>query len=150
MSIDALVFCNCLETGSLNHTPLPQWQVFVHQDGCRECASANPEYQAAFGRWHETACNHDYGILRHCVLKPESVAGLLQASPRRFPVLLQRVLAAGHRQEDFLDLPAVAALSRELPALRSLAQQSPDAARLEQGLAALIASALQVCKPIVL
>lgn len=150
MSIDALVFCNCLEKGNLNRPPQPQWRVFVQQDGCRECASPDPEHQAAFGRWHETACAHDYGILQHCVLPPLSELAALESPPAHFPVLRQHLLTPGEPLASYLDLPVVTALSGELPGLRPLAAHFPAVGRLLEGLECLVDASLRVRKPIVI
>lgn len=157
MSIDALVFCDCLERGAVRRPPSADWQVFIHHDGCRECGSADPRSQAAFGLWHETACGHDYGILAHRRLaSPEALATMRNWLSERglsgqLPVLVGSILAACPGFDGYLPVADVRRLAEELGVLRSLEAEIPATfggilARLEE----LVMHALRVAKPLVI
>jgi len=146
MGIDALVFCDCLETGSLRKAPRPEWQVYVQADGCRDSASSEHHHQAAFGHWHETACVHDYGILMHRRLE---MAALLQPCLQTLHDLspvLRRILSLSGEEPKCLDVAEVKRLAVELQQWRSSAPA--DVLPLLDELDALAATALRVGKPL--
>ena len=155
MSIDALVFCDCLERGALRRPPRTEWQVYVQSDGCRECAAADHCAMGAFGLWHETACHHDYGILLHRTLaSAETMARFKEitvASGCRCPVLEGRVLAHQPGRDEALEPAAVDNLALELQALREAVGQWPaEIEGMVRALEDLVACARQVNKPLVL
>lgn len=154
MGVNALVFCDCLERGGVRRLPRPEWEVYVQSDGCRESAARDHGAQAAFGRWHETACPHDYGILIHRLLEPAHLTALLRArlgdALSSFPVLINRTLA-DNRGEDCLTPGEVKQLAAELQALRCLLTDSlpPAAETMVSALEELARTAIAVNKPLV-
>ncbi|RZU36894.1 hypothetical protein EV700_3107 [Fluviicoccus keumensis] len=153
MGIDALVFCDCLEKGCLRRPPRPEWQVYVQEDGCRECASTEPRLLAAFGNWHETACAHDYGILIHRRLDLPATSPFRQALADAGDRLglVRRLLCSGDHDSGCLDMPLVGRLAEELKWLRQSLPAHPaaEAGSLLQRLEELAATALAVSKPLV-
>lgn len=117
MNCDAWVFCDCYEQGRTRRPARPEWQVYVHEDGCRESRAAELPHLAAFGHWTETACDHDYGILLHRRLGvlADLLTQLASLDPRlpRLTALLSRLADApelkvsgeelGHLDEEIRD-----------------------------------------------
>jgi hypothetical protein len=158
MGLDACVYCDCYEQGTV-HTPPPQPElVYVDQCGqvsLREDApGANVE---AFDAWVRTACLHGHRthLLHHHLGNIALIGflhGLLIRTPQKFPILLAKVVYNGSHSGDHLAPSTVELLQPEMEALKSLHCDSPgneERVRIfERQLTELIQASLALRKPI--
>ena len=130
MGLDAIVHCNCFETGKLKEPPPYPELVSLTADGSLEFHSTDLETLLALDRWLDyRACRHQSGILLHHRIGNIATVGLLRAElarePAKFPVLLQQVLYNGWHAGDCLSLEDVVLVRNELNCLTTFACADP-------------------------
>jgi hypothetical protein len=157
MGLDAVVYCNCFETGRINSAPKPEWDTRVHPDGQRDVGeNMTLEQMMEFDDWSRTACEHPNGILVHHRLGNISAIGELRQALGRnadaFPIILSKVIYSGSHGGDHLEVFEVELLKRELEPLTELHTTDPDdepfLRHFEHQLRDLIDWALRTKKPI--
>jgi len=83
MGLDATVYCNCFETGTLKELP-PCPAVFVSDDGSLDCRSEDLNTLKAFDQWlWHRACNHQGGTFLHHRIGNIGQVGLLRGELQR-------------------------------------------------------------------
>lgn len=157
MGLDAVVYCDCFETGRLREPPPPGCNVEVAVDGSLECGSNDLEVQLAFDQWlMNRACAHENGVLvHHRIGNIALVAALreeLTRCPHAFPVILNAILYNGIHAGDFIDYPTLVVLRPEIEALANVhcAERHLEhfMREFESQMRALLECALLVRKPI--
>ena len=156
MSLDATVYCDCMERGLLRAEPLAEWSVYVDASGARFPASQRMEDAMAFDRWNVDACVHDNGVLLHHYLGNISWVGLIRATlsnhQERFSMILTRVVCDGVHCGDHLLADQLPQLTDEVEALSSVHPNKPAAEEcirdFEKKMRELLAAAKAVGKPI--
>src|SRR5262245_41867477 len=123
MGLDATVYCDCFETGTLKELP-PCPSVLVSDDGSLDCRSEDLNTLQAFDQWlWHRACSHPSGIFLHHRIGNLAQVGLLRNELRReaaaFPILLTKVLYSGTHAGDYLTLNDVSDVKVELELLGS-------------------------------
>lgn len=150
MNCDAWVFCDCFERGRTRRPARAEWQVYVHDDGCRESRAPELPHLTAFGHWTETACDHDYGILLHRRLGvlADLQAQLASCEPHvpRLKALLSRLSDVSELKVSGEELRSLGDELRDM--LTRLAGPTP-VANLLKALLELVAPALALDKPLV-
>src|SRR5438874_462618 len=108
MSLDAAVYCDCMERGRLRTLPHPDWRVYVDESGARFGRTDDLEVGLAFDRWDADACEHEDGTLLHHWLG--NIAGIslirdtLSQFPERFSLILSKVVYNGTHCGDYLSV----------------------------------------------
>ncbi|HEY3965846.1 MAG TPA: hypothetical protein VGM05_14905 [Planctomycetaceae bacterium] len=157
MGLDAVVYCDCLETGRLRELPPPGCEPIVSRDGSLNCRSNELNDQLAFDQWLQSrACEHENGVLLHHFLgNIATVAALrteLQRLPAQFPIMLTKVIYNGVHAGDCLDASQIAGLKSEILALSDFHGSTPDTDQLlrhfESQMVALVECAQRISKPI--
>ena len=157
MGLDAIVYCDCFERGTLKTPPRAEWQVYVDDDGSRATAATDLEVQMAFDRWsYSQACQHERGVmLHHRIGNISLVAGLRQVigqQPDKFPLILEKVLYSGSHTGDFLTFQEVEAIAAEVAMLSEVhpddEQEEQFLRGFESQLSALVACARRLKKPL--
>lgn len=121
MSLDARVYCDCLEKGRLKK-PLPtDITIKVDEDGC-PLVLKNGEYIYTNDPfWEEFACEHEHHRLVFHALGNIALVRLLRTELEReageFPILLGRVVCNGTHCGDWLNLEDIGTLKAELEKL---------------------------------
>jgi hypothetical protein len=157
MGLDAHVSCDCFERGKLRSPPPPGCHLSVYKDGSLLCGSDELEVELAFDRWrHSEACEHEDGYLVAHRLGNMALIGALRAElgqwPKRFPVILSRVIYNGIHGGDFIPADEVPSLIPEVKALSAVHCTKPDMEQFmrdfELQMIELVTAALQVKKPL--
>ena len=158
MGLDATVYCDCFEKGTLRASPPPDWQVYVDETGQRCSRSECLEISHEFDQWsqHE-ACEHEGGELVSHWLGNVALVGFLRCQcgrqADRFPIMLEKVIYSGSHCGDFIDAATVRRLAVEVDALSNLACEDPKEdvfiRDFENKMRELVLAALRVQKPIV-
>lgn len=157
MGLDAVVCCNCVETGRVKVPPDPAWKIIVEDDGSIECSSEKLEMQMAFDRWRmDEACEHEDCVLVHHYIGNATRVKLLRDYLQDFngtlPIILGEVLYNGTHCGDWLGIPTVENLQHELCTLANIqCSDKQDEARLryfENQMRELMHAALKEKKPI--
>ncbi len=157
MGLDAVVYCNCYETGRHKTPPPPGIDIEVSPDGSINCAHETVDSAIALDAWtHTQACDHeDCTFLHYFIGNIALVAFLretLQQKAEHFPTILTKVIYNGIHAGDYLTLEQVEAVRQELKHLPSVKcdngedQQYLDAFR--DQMTELVNCALQLRKPI--
>jgi hypothetical protein len=128
MGLDAVVYCNCVETGRLTvRHPYPEL-LYIDRGGSPEIRSEDEEKQDAHDRWLATSpCRHDQCILLHHYIGNIAlvehlrriVSQLLSDPEHQHLVIWKRVIHNGVHSGDWLDSEQVVALRCEIQRLRS-------------------------------
>jgi hypothetical protein len=157
MGLDAVVYCDCFETGRLREPAPPGCELAVAPDGSLFCGNDDLNVQLAFDQWlHSRACEHEDGVLLHHYLgNTATVAALrteLQRLSAQFAIILTKVIYNGVHAGDHLGTPEIAGLVSEIAVLSDLRGSTPDRDQLvrhfESQIAALVQCAQRVSKPI--
>jgi len=157
MGLDATVYCNCFETGTLKEPPPCLELVAIAPDGSLDCRSENPETLLAFDQWLlHRACEHANGILLHYHIGNLAQVSLLRSELEReadmFPVSLVKILYSGTHSGDCLSLDDVRNVQSELKLLDGRVCLSDInqayVAEYRQQMTELAEAALNVGKPI--
>jgi hypothetical protein len=129
MGLDAVVFCNCVETGKLKVPhPFPRL-LHVSTNGYPEIRSKDAAKIAAHKAWLERPpCKHEGMQLEGCSLGNaggvgviyEALSSAVRPSRIKIPILLNNVFYSGTHCGDFLTLAQVGKLDAELKQLRKL------------------------------
>jgi hypothetical protein len=158
MGLDAVVYCDCFESGRIREPPPVSLAIKVAEDGSLEWRDDDFLIDLALNYWlNERACHHAGGILvSHRignVALVEFLRGELSRSRDLFPVLLEKVLYSGTHCGDYLLTDEVLKLREELVELAdftcSEAEHQPYMEEFRQQMDELVESALSVGKPIV-
>lgn len=157
MGLDALVYCNCFETGRLKKMPPDLSLVYVCDDGSLDCNSEDLEMLLAFENWlQKRFCEHKEGLLVSHRIGNATHVSLLRAElendAKKFPILLEEVLYSGTHTGDYLTKKEVLKLKKELKALADFATLSNDSQafvdEFREQMGELADAALSVNKPI--
>lgn len=129
MGLDAVIFCNCVETKKLKVPhPFPRL-LYTLKNGRPEIRSKDASKIAAHDAWMELPpCKHEDMMVDGCSLGNAGGVGVIyealssaQKPPRtKFPILLNKVFYSGTHCGDFLTLAQVRKLDVELKQLRKL------------------------------
>ena len=157
MGLDAVVCCNCFETGRLRVPPDPEWAVRVEEDGHLETSSESIDLQMAFDRWRMSeACDHEDCVLLHHYIgncaRVDNLRASLHAISGTLQIILKKVLYSGTHCGDWLDIPIVQSLQFELETIVvthfSDARDEDRLRHFERQMRELAVTALSVAKPI--
>lgn len=157
MGLDAIVCCNCYETGNLKVAPDPSWGIIVEDDGHIEYSSNDIDMQIAFDKWRMyEACQHEDCILLHHyignIARIERLRASLIGSGKTLPIILNKIIYNATHCGDRLDIQTVQNLQSELNVLgdiHCIESQDEDRIRIfENQLRELVLAALEVTKPI--
>lgn len=133
MGLDAGVYCDCFERGRLKCPPPAGCSLSVDVSGMLLCGSDDLEVQIAFDDWLEhRACEHEHGwFIQHHLGNIGQIARLrhaLELAPKRFPLLLEKVIWSGSHCGDFVPAEEVHLLRPELRSLARFKCEDPDVA----------------------
>jgi len=156
MGLDAFVFCDCYEKGSLKRKPPDPDLVYVLPNGDLACRSEDSKVLKRFDRWRENACEHEAGLVAGDWLGNASLIGSirneLSRRSRDFPTLLKRVVYSGTHCGDHLTLKLIAKLQMELDRLKTLRSGNKELdrgiQRLRRQLQKLVHASLKIGKTI--
>lgn len=157
MGLDAVVYCDCFETGKLKEPPPYPTLVFVGPNGGLDCESDDSETLAEFDQWlMSRACEHKNGMLAGHYIGNAALVALLRVELERegekFPVLLGKVLYCGTHTGDYLSLDDIKDLKPELNRLDGFicsSEENPTYIKqFRQQMQELVEAALSVRKPI--
>ena len=161
MGLDAMVYCDCFERGSLRIPPPDPQLLAVGLDGAP--SPTLPEDLDAYFAWEAMRpCPHDRFVLLHHRLGNMGTVGWMRSSLKRiasdpeeeFPVFWGKVIYSGIHSGDWLGPPKVDALRVELDRLLPAPLSWPEDDRFffsefVTKLQGLVYAALWVNKPIV-
>ena len=129
MGLDAVVFCDCVETERLKIAhPFPNL-LFVETNGSPEIRSTNPGKTDKHDKWMELPpCKHKGMMISGFYLGSmtliervhNSLKSMLKPPLPKCPVLLRKVLYCGTHTGDYLTLVQVRMLAVELQQLKEL------------------------------
>lgn len=157
MALDAVVYCDCFETGLLREPPPPGCNIQVAADGRLNCQTDESEVEMAFDQWLASrACDHEDGVLVHHWIGNIGLVAVLREKlsemPVRFPIILNAVIYDGIHCGDFIEYPRLHLLKPEVEALTEIHCSEPGMENLvrafETQMRDLLDSALRVRKPI--
>jgi hypothetical protein len=159
MGLDARVYCDCYEKGTVRRPPPQPELVYVDSSGqlCLKWDDPRAD-QHGFHKSLKDACEHGpWGELVSCRLGNITLIaflrGLLSGAPECFPVLLTKVVHNGVHCGDFLDMDDVERLLPEMDWLRAVhcgdRMREGFVRAFERQMSELIAAARSVRKPIV-
>jgi len=160
MSLNAIVYCDCVERGRLT-IPHPRPDILsINDRGEPVVLSTNTEDIEAHDRWESLKpCKHERFWLIERWLGNVSLIDSLRTLLERYsgnpaneyPTLYSRVIYDGSHSGDFLPIDAVVQLNEEIHTLRRTKSPSTDSNQLTellQKLDELIKASLSVNKPI--
>jgi hypothetical protein len=161
MSLNAIVYCDCIEKGKMT-IPHPHPDLlFIDERGSPDISSANPQEVEAHDRWESLQpCQHEHFWLVERWLGNTSLIGSVRAlvkqyssdPAREYPVLWSKVIYNGSHSGDFLAGNAVLQLSDEVDRLSRMENPSTtDTTLLVEFLCkleALVRASMRVNKPI--
>lgn len=123
MSLNAIVYCDCIEKGRVT-IPHPRPDLlFIDETGSPDISSADPQDIEAHDRWESLRpCQHEHFRLVEHWLGNTSLIGSIRAfinqhssdPAREYPVLWSRVIYNGSHSGDFLTSDAVLELRDEV------------------------------------
>jgi hypothetical protein len=158
MGLDAVVYCNCYETGKLREPPPRPELVSVEPNGMLVCKDGGDDaLWFQLQNWiHSRACEHPDGeLIRERIGNIAQVALLraeLQRQAASFPLILGKVIYSGSHGGDFLDLHTVKEMRGEIAHLAGFhspnKKREPYLREFERQILELCEAALRVGKPI--
>lgn len=129
MSLNAVVYCDCIEKGQVT-IPHPRPDLlFIDEKGAPDISSTDPLEIEAHDRWESLRpCQHEHFWLIERWLGNVSLLGLIRAllkpyssdPARDYPVLWSKVIYDGSHSGDFLPSDAVEQLSEEIDRLNNM------------------------------
>jgi hypothetical protein len=129
MSLNAVVYCDCIEKGRVTKPhPRPDL-LFIDEKGAPDISSTDPLEIEAHDRWESLRpCQHEHFWLIEHWLGNVSLIGSIRAflqqyssdPAREYPVLWSKVIYDGSHTGDFLTIDAVRELSDEMDRLSSM------------------------------
>jgi hypothetical protein len=124
MGLDAVVYCNCFESGKLKEIPSYIDSIYVDSGGDLGCKNDNFETVLEFDQWLlYRACEHENGVLLHHYLgniaRVSNLRKDLSVNVERFPIILEKILYSGTHCGDFLRLETVKNLKKEIDYLEA-------------------------------
>ncbi len=160
MSLNAVVYCDCIEKGRLIIPyPLPGL-LFIDETGAPSISSMDPHEIAAHDRWESLRpCQHEHFWLVERWLGNTTLIGSIRAliketssdPAREYPILWSKVIYDGSHSGNFLTNDAVRQLSDEVDRLgrmKNLPIKDSPLVEFMHKLDDLIDSSLSVNKPI--
>jgi hypothetical protein len=160
MSLNAVVYCDCVERGRLT-IPHPRPDLLsIDEKGAPDISSTDPQDIEAHDRWESLRpCAHEHFWLIERWLGNVSLVGSIRAllkqssgdPAREYPVLWSKVIYDGSHSGDFLTSDAVQQLSDEVDRLTRMENHHADTAPLVEllrKLEDLVQASLSVKKPI--
>ena len=158
VGLDATVYCDCFEKGTIRMPPPQPELVYVELSGQVSLRWEEPQAdQRGFYDWLAGCCEHGpMGELVSHRLGNFALIGILREmlaeTPDRFPVLLTKVLYDGGHAGDYLVLDEVNNLAVEIDLLKNIHGRGKDGEnlirRFQQQISELVGAALSVRKPI--
>jgi hypothetical protein len=161
MSLNAVVYCDCIEKGrvTIPH-PCPDL-LFIDETGSPDISSADSRDIAAHDRWESLRpCQHEHFWLVERWLGNTSLIGSIRAlmkqyssdPAREYPVLWSKVIYDGSHSGDFLTSDDVVRLQDEVNLLSRTqglpTRDTPPLAEFLSKLRELVRASLSVKKPI--
>jgi len=135
MGLDAVVYCDCFEKGTIRRPPPQPDLVYVDGNGqvCLRWDAPGAD-QNAFFDWLHSACDHgpQCELVSHRLGNASRIGrlrSLLLHSPIEFPVLLTKVIYDGTHAGDRLNMGDVDRLSYEIGHLRTVHSQEESEER---------------------
>ena len=129
MSLNAVVYCDCIEKGRVT-IPHPRPDLlFIDEKGAPDISSTDPLEIEAHDRWESLRpCQHEHFWLIEHWLGNVSLIGSIRALLQQYlsdpageyPVLWSNVIYDGSHSGDFLAVDAVRELSDEVDRLSSM------------------------------
>jgi hypothetical protein len=129
MSLNAVVYCDCIEKGRVT-IPHPRPDLlFIDEKGAPDISSTDPRDIEAHDRWESLRpCQHDHFWLIEHWLGNVSLIGSIRAllqqyssdPEREYPVLWSKVIYDGSHSGDYLTSDAVRQMSDEIVRLSSM------------------------------
>lgn len=129
MSLNAVVYCDCIEKGRVT-IPHPRPDLlFIDEKGAPDISSTDPLEIEAHDRWESLRpCQHEHFWLIEHWLGNVSLIGSIRALLQQYssdpageyPVLWSKVIYDGSHSGDFLTVDAVRELSDEMDRLSSV------------------------------
>jgi hypothetical protein len=126
MSLNAVVFCDCIEKGQLT-IPHPRPELlFIDETGSPDISSHDPAEIEAHDRWQSRRpCQHEHFWLIERWLGNTSLIGSIRAlvhehsndPAREYPVLWSKVIHSGSHSGDFVKSDDVLQLQDEVDRL---------------------------------
>ena len=121
MSLNACVYCDCLEKGRLKKSLPRDLTIEVGGDGRPAVIKNRDRVQSSDPFWEELACEHAGHVLISHVLGDIGLLSTLRTElkrePGEFPVLLGKVVYDGTHTGDWLNLDDIGSLKAELEKL---------------------------------
>jgi len=157
MSLDAVVYCDCYETGRLREPPPPGCRAVVTRDGSLDCVSDDGGLTGAFFDWlFERACEHENGVLIHHYLGSVGWVNCLQEvfvrSKVSLPMITSRVTYDGLHTGDYIAYSELSLLQADVETLARVhcrnANMEGGVRYFESQMRELVQTALRVKKPI--
>jgi hypothetical protein len=135
MSVNAVVYCDCVERGRLT-TPHPRPDLlFVDEKGAPDISSNDPRAIEAHDRWESLRpCEHEHFWLIERWLGNVALIGSIRALLKQYstdpaveyPVLWSKVIYDGSHSGDFLTSDTVQQLSDEVDRLTRMENHHAD------------------------
>ena len=160
MSLNAVVYCDCIEKGRVT-IPHPRPDLlFIDEKGAPDISSTDPLDIETHDRWESLRpCRHEHFWLIEHWLGNVSLIGAIRAllkrhssdPAREYPVLWSKVIYDGSHSGDFLTTDSVQQLSDEVDRLLRIENHHADTAPLEELLSKLedlVRASRSVNKPI--
>lgn len=160
MSLNAIVYCDCVERQRLKVPhPLPEL-LFIDDTGYPNIRSSNPRDEDLHDRWEaQSPCSHEhFRLVEHWLGNVESVGEIRQYLEQltegrsiEYPILASKVIYNGSHSGDFLAVDEVLRLGDEIVLLRKIEKPSADATQWDDFLSKLedlVGGSLSVRKPI--
>lgn len=157
MGLDAVVYCNCYETGRCKTPPPSGIDIQVLPDGSIDCAQGTVDSEFALDAWmHNQACDHEGCIFLHHYIGNIALVEILQKTLQKkadkFPMILSKVIYNGTHTGDYLSFQQVEAVREELHHIRSVECDNKEHKHFLDAfydqMAELVDSALSLQKPI--
>jgi hypothetical protein len=157
MGLDAVVYCNCYETGRHRIPPPSGIEIEVSPNGSIACVHETVDAAIALDAWtYQQACDHeDCVFLHHYIGNVARVAFLRETLERqadKFPTILSKVIYSGSHAGDYLTLRQVQEVQGELQRFPSVACDNKEDQHyldnFRDQMAELVQCALELQKPI--
>lgn len=127
MSLDAHVYCRCIQDKKTTQHPFPELLVFSPVDGPSLEDTANFHQYRAHDDWFRDSCEHHghaasehLGNIAAIAFVRERLEMAEQLGERVFPVLLNQVVYNGVHAADYVDASHVKKLAEEVESAKAL------------------------------
>lgn len=154
--LTATVYCNCIESNSLQQQPNPNWQIIIYADGMVKASCHNTDQVADLTHWWNNICEHEDRILLSLIIGNTSTISIIRHElshyPHLYPIILKKVVYNGVHGGDYLTVAQIKNLQAEITALSKFQDQYKNNQNyintFTNTMKRLITAALSVNKPI--